>query len=155
MLDTTNNSLDPAGIDVKPCSFPAPTISTPTSPTSPTLSSSDGSSSNRTKISDLMNIITAIDNISVPLDQHMLFQQSLAPEIRIIIEANQWLLAFVMFRAFIKTFVTVSYSEINNPPAELTKGVGRTQSNIDILGDSFNGSMRQIISLMHSKLVSQ
>ena len=145
---------------------PAPaqtSVSTPTNARTSSPQSNNNSSSNSSRregasnrssredhIRSLMKQLRIINNVCGPLTQYMAFQQHMSPEMRVVIDVNQWVGLMFAAKVGITSVIDQDYMDIVDPPESLKKSMETAYSNIDSVTNSFTESMKQIITVMQA-----
>jgi len=106
------------------------------------------------KINDLNRSLRIFKNISQPINQYLEFQQIMDPKLRVIIDVNQWVMLMLAGKSALISLIEDDYADIKDPPEDLIKSMHNFYNDIDILSDSFTNSMKQIITLMQSQILS-
>src|SRR5579863_1510935 len=102
------------------------------------------------KIKNLTKQLRTINNICSPINDYMKFQQFVNPDIRVLMEINQWMLLVFACKAGAKTSIDCEYMDIIEPPLALKEAMATTYGNLDSLGDAFTSSMKEIVTLIQS-----
>lgn len=103
-------------------------------------------------IRNLTKSLRTINNVCGPICEYMKFQRGLSPEHRVLIEINQWMLIMYGLKAMLRTEIDDNYMNITDPPRSLKQAMGEAYTNVDAVIESFSVSMKDIISMIQSRL---
>ncbi|CAH6420049.1 Hypothetical protein HVR_LOCUS1082 [uncultured virus] len=105
------------------------------------------------KIKDFKRQTRILNNICGPFAEYMKFQQGINPEMRVIMDINQWMIMMLAAKSAITTMMEDNYVDIENPPEDVKTAMGTIYNNIDIVSQSFTNSMNQIVSMMQNQII--
>ena len=106
-------------------------------------------------IRDLTRELRIINNICDPICEYNKFQQSINPELRVLIDINQWVGLIYMLKSAIKSQIDTSYMDIEDPPEVLKEAMLKTYNSMDHASQSIENSMKEIINLIQSGIYSK
>lgn len=104
------------------------------------------------KIKNLTKQLRTINNVCSPINDYMKFQQFVSPDIRVLMEINQWMLMVFACKAGAKTSIDCEYMDIIEPPLALKEAMAATYNNLESVCESFTNSMKEIVILIQSRL---
>lgn len=104
------------------------------------------------KVKNLSRTLRVINNICGPVCEYANFQRNLLPDVRIITDINQWMMAMYAIKGLLKGFIDDQYMNIQDPSQSLKQSMERAYNNIDLVSDSFAGSMKEVLTLVQSRL---
>lgn len=105
-------------------------------------------------IKDLSKTLRTINNACDPLSDYFKFQQCISPDLRVLLDLNQWILLSCAMRVAVKSNIDCEYMNISDPPESLKTAMEKAYTAIDTVIDSFTTSMKQTIKLLQSRLVN-
>lgn len=117
-----------------------------------TLAASKEAESRARKIKNLTKQLRMINNVCDPIRDFTKFQNFLSPDIRILLQMNQWVGLVYAFKAAIKSTIDDDYLDINDHPQTLKTAMEKTYTNIDSVCELMVSSMKEIITLEQSRL---
>lgn len=96
--------------------------------------------------------ITIINNICDPICEYNNFQCSMRPEIKIIIDMNNWVMLTIALKTALKTLTEISYKNIENPSSDVIADMEKAREKLDLVGDLIMNSMKDVITLVQPLL---
>jgi hypothetical protein len=135
----------------------------PAQTTVSTESASSGAQSNNSEvdkaklreqaIKDLSKNLRMINNICGPLCDYAKFESSINPDIRVLLNINQWMIVMCALKAASKCSIDSAYMDISDPPESLKQTLKNVYTNLDSVTEAFSSSMKEIITLIQSRLI--
>jgi len=122
--------------------------------TSSSVTTTDERISREYSIKSLKEKIRIIKNISQSLNDYMIFQQIIDPKLRVIIDANQWIMMLLAGKSVITSVIENDYDDIDDPPQDLRDAMEESYNNIESIVNAFTTSMTQIVTLMQYQLIN-
>jgi hypothetical protein len=104
------------------------------------------------KIKSLNKKLRLISNIAGPIGDYVKFQQSMSPDIRVVLDVNQWMILMFGAKAGIKSWIDEEYMDITDPSSALKQNMEKAYSSIDTACNAFTSSMKEIVVLAQSRL---
>lgn len=102
-------------------------------------------------IKNLNKKLRMVNNICGPLCDYFKFQRNLNPEIRALIDLNQWMMLMFALKAAVKSQMDYDYMDIVEPPDNLKTAMANAYNNLDAVSDSYTESMKEIVKLHQNK----
>ena len=93
-----------------------------------------------------------IHNICGPICEYMKFQNDINPDVRVILDLNQWMLMTLALKAAAKSIIDCDYADIIEPPQLLKQNMEKAYSDIDAVTDAVSSSMKSMIHVTQSRL---
>lgn len=124
------------------------------SETSSTVTISEHRISREDRIKFLKEKLRIIKNVSQSLNNYMQFQQIMDPKLRVIIDANQWIMMLLVGKSVISSVIESDYVDIVDPPQDLKDALEESYNNVESIVNAFTTSMTQIVTLMQSQLLN-
>jgi len=104
------------------------------------------------KIKSLITKLRMISNVAGTAGEYVKFQRSMSPDIRIVLDVNQWMMLMLIGKATIKNIIDQEYMEISEPPPQLKQAMEKAYASIDSAYEAFSCSMKEILILAQSRL---
>lgn len=102
-------------------------------------------------IKDLNKQLRVVNNICDPICDYIKFQKNMNPEVRALIDINQWMMMLFALKAAVKTQIDYTYMDIQEPPSSLKESMTKAYDNLDSVSNAFSDSMKEVVNLLQSQ----
>ena len=105
-------------------------------------------------IKRLNKYLRQIQNVCGPMSEYVKFQQNVNPDVRVLIDLNQWMLLMYGLKSVTKNEIDSQYMDIIEPPESLKIAMESAYDNLDSVSVTVENSIKEIISLVQSRIIS-
>lgn len=133
---------------------PLTNVSEPSSNGNQSLPSDKALEKQENAIRSLTRDLRIINNICEPICEYSKFQQSIKPELRVLIDINQLIGLIYGLKSAVKSNIDSSYLDIKDPPEILKEAMLKTYDSIDHASQSIEKSMKEMIDMIQSNIYS-